>query len=122
LIIIGLQREQSHRLSAYHSLGEVARGVPLSMSRIQSQFLDADSSSRSLTANVFVREEPDDEEDQETPFQEMDAQQLAAKTAWVRLFLREAGKRGYAIEDIDPLLDGPGMTAEILQMRIQGSW
>jgi hypothetical protein len=31
-----------------------------------------------------------DEEDQETPFEEMDGYQLAEKTAWVRLFLREA--------------------------------
>ena len=41
----------------------------------------------------------DDVEDQETPFQEMDAHQLAAQTAWVRLFLRELRKRGYALED-----------------------
>ena len=41
-----------------------------------------------------------DEEDQETPFEEMDGHQLAEKTAWVRLFLREASKRGYRIEDI----------------------
>jgi hypothetical protein len=34
-----------------------------------------------------------DEEDQETPFQEMGAQQLAEKTAWVKLFLRQASKR-----------------------------
>ena len=41
-----------------------------------------------------------DEEDQETPFEEMDGHQLAEKTAWVRLFLREANKRGYRTEDI----------------------
>jgi len=33
-----------------------------------------------------------DEEDQETPFEEMDGHQLAEKTAWVRFFLREANK------------------------------
>jgi hypothetical protein len=60
----------------------------------------------------------DDEEDQETPFQEMDARQLAAKTAWVRLFIREAGKRGYTIEDGVALLDEPGMTVEAAVERI----
>jgi hypothetical protein len=35
-----------------------------------------------------------DEEDQETPFQDMDAQQLAETTAWLRLFVRQASKRG----------------------------
>jgi hypothetical protein len=60
----------------------------------------------------------DDEEDQETPFQEMDAPQLAAKTAWVRLFIREASIRGYTIEDIVVLLDEPGMTVEAAVERI----
>jgi hypothetical protein len=44
--------------------------------------------------------------------------QGAAKTAWVRLFLREAGKRGYPIEDIVALLDEPGMTVEAAAERI----
>ena len=60
----------------------------------------------------------DDEEDQETPFQEMDAHQLAAKTVCVRVFLREASKRGYTIEDIVALLDEPGMTVEAAVERI----
>jgi hypothetical protein len=60
----------------------------------------------------------DDEEDQETPFQEMDAHQLAEKTAWVRLFIREANKRGYTIEDIVAMLDEPGMTVEAAVKRI----
>ena len=34
-----------------------------------------------------------DEEDQEAPFQELDGNQLVEKTAWVRLFVREATKR-----------------------------
>jgi hypothetical protein len=59
-----------------------------------------------------------DEEDQETPFEEMDGHQLAEKTAWVRLFLREASKRGYTIEDIVALLDEPGMTAKETVERI----
>ena len=59
-----------------------------------------------------------DQEDQETPFQEMDAHQLAEKTAWVRLFIREAYKRGYTIEDIVALLDEPGMTVEAVVERI----
>ena len=53
-----------------------------------------------------------DEEDQEAPFQELDGNQLVEKTAWVRLFVREARKRGYTIEDIVALLDEPGMTVE----------
>ena len=40
-----------------------ARGLPLSMSRIQPEFLGADPSSRSRAADVLVREEPEDEED-----------------------------------------------------------
>jgi hypothetical protein len=59
-----------------------------------------------------------DQEDQETPFQEMDGHQLAAKTAWVRVFIREANKRGYTIEDIVALLDEPGMTVEAAVERI----
>jgi hypothetical protein len=60
----------------------------------------------------------DDEEGQETPFQEMDADQLAAKTAWVRFFIREARRRGYTIEDIVALLDEPGMTVKEAVERI----
>ena len=52
------------------------------------------------------------EEDLETPFQAMDAQQLAEKTAWLGLFVHEASKRGYTIEDIAALLDEPEMTAK----------
>jgi hypothetical protein len=36
----------------------------------------------------------------------------------VRLFLREASKRGYRIEDIVALLDEPGMTAKEAVERI----
>jgi hypothetical protein len=59
-----------------------------------------------------------DDEDQETPLEEMDGNQLAEKTAWVRLFLHEASKRGYRIEDIVALLDEPGMTAKVAVERI----
>ena len=59
-----------------------------------------------------------DEEEQETPFQEMEAHQLAEKTAWVRLFIREARKRGYSIDDVVALLDEPGMTVEAAVQRI----
>ena len=59
-----------------------------------------------------------DEEEQETLFQEMDSHQLAAKTAWVKLFLREASKRGYTIEDIVALLDEPGITVQEAVERI----
>ena len=59
-----------------------------------------------------------DEEDQEAPFQELDGNQLAEKTAWVRLFVREARKRGYSIEDVVALLDEPGMTAKEAVERI----
>ena len=53
-----------------------------------------------------------DEEDKETIFQE------AAKRAWVRVFIREASKRGYTSEDIVALLDLPGMTVEAAVERI----
>jgi len=59
-----------------------------------------------------------DEEDQETPFQVLDANQLAEKTTWVRLFIREARKRGYSIDDVVALLDEPGMTVEAAVQRI----
>jgi hypothetical protein len=52
-----------------------------------------------------------DEEDQETLFAEMDGHQLAEKTAWVRLFFRDARRRGYSIEDVGALLDDLGITA-----------
>jgi hypothetical protein len=53
-----------------------------------------------------------DEEDKETMFQE------ATKRARVKLFIREASKRGYPIENIIALLDEPGMTAEAVVERI----
>ena len=59
-----------------------------------------------------------DEEDQETPFEEMDGHQLAAKTAWVRFFIREASKRGYTIEDLAALLDETELTVEEAVERI----
>jgi hypothetical protein len=74
--------------------------------------------SRDTGTNLYTLSAMDDEEDQETPLQEMDAHQLAEKTAWVRLFLREASKRGYTIEDIVALLDEPGMTAKEAVERI----
>ena len=58
------------------------------------------------------------QKDQKTLFQEMDSHQLAAKTAWVKLFLREASKRGYTIEDIVALLHEPGMTVKEAVERI----
>ena len=59
-----------------------------------------------------------DAEDQETPFQEIDAHRLAAEVAWVRFSIREARKRGYTIEDIVALLDEPGMTVKAAVERI----
>ena len=49
-----------------------ARGVPLSMSKRRSEYLDADPSSRSRAADVLVREEPEDEEDEEDDGEEED--------------------------------------------------
>ena len=46
------------------------------------------------------------EEEHETVFQKMDSQQMAATTAWVKLFLRETSKRCH---DIIARLDEPGM-------------
>ena len=68
--------------------------------------------SRETGTNLYGLSVMNDEEDQETPFQEIDGHQLAEKTAWVRLFIREASKRGYTLEDIVALLDEPGMTVE----------
>ena len=48
----------------------------------------------------------------------MDTQPLAETTAWLRLFVRQASKRGYTIEDIEALLDEPGMTARETVARI----
>jgi len=55
-------------------MGQTARvrGVPLSMSKIQQEFLDADPSSRSRAADVLVREEPEDEEDEQDDGKEED--------------------------------------------------
>jgi hypothetical protein len=64
------------------------------------------------------RETMGDKEDQETMFEEMDAHQLAAKTAWVRLFIREASKRGHTIEDVFALLNEPGMTVDEAVQRL----
>jgi hypothetical protein len=70
------------------------------------------------TGNLPSLSTMNDEEDQGPPFREMDAQQLAEKTAWLRLFVRQASKRGYTIEDIVALLDEPGMTAKETVERI----
>jgi hypothetical protein len=59
-----------------------------------------------------------DKKDRETPFDEIDAEQLAEKTAWVKLFIRETRKRGYTIEDIIAVLAEPGMTVEAAVERI----
>ena len=73
---------------------------------------------RKIGSNPYTLSAMNDEEDQETPFQEMEGQQLDEKTAWMRLFLREASKLGYTIHDIVALLDGPGMTAKEAVERI----
>jgi hypothetical protein len=57
-----------------------------------------------------------DQEGKETMFQEMEAH--AAKTAWVRVFIREASKRGHTREDIIALLSDPGMTVKAAVERI----
>ena len=59
-----------------------------------------------------------DQEDQETSLQEMDAPQLAAETAWLRVFIREASKRGHTRENIMGLLDEPEMTVKAAVERI----
>ena len=53
-----------------------------------------------------------DEEDRGTLFQE------AAKTAWVRVFIREASKRGHTVEDVFAVLDEPGTTVEAAVLLI----
>ena len=39
--------------------------VPLSMSRIRSQYLDPDRADRSVAVDVLLREEPEEEDDEE---------------------------------------------------------
>ena len=41
------------------------RGVPLGMSSIHPQYLDADPSDRSAAADVLLRQEPEEEEEEE---------------------------------------------------------
>jgi hypothetical protein len=41
------------------------RGVPLGMHRINSEYLDPDSSDRSVTADILLRQEPDEDENEE---------------------------------------------------------
>jgi hypothetical protein len=53
-----------------------------------------------------------DEEDEKAMLQE------AAKTAWVRTFIREASKRGHTVEDVFAVLDEPGTTLEAAVRRI----
>jgi hypothetical protein len=55
---------------------------------------------RKTDTNLHRLSAGNDEEDQESPFPEMDGHQLDEKTAWGRLFVHEASKRGYTIEDI----------------------
>ena len=74
--------------------------------------------SRDTGTHLYRLSAMGDEKDRESPFKEMDAQQLAEKTAWVRLFIREARKRGYTIEEIIVLLDEPGMTVQAAVERI----
>jgi hypothetical protein len=42
--------------------------------RIRSEYLDADTSDRSIAADVLVREEPDEEEDEEDDGEEEDGE------------------------------------------------
>ena len=68
--------------------------------------------------NLYWLSAKNDEENQATPFQEMADGQLDEKTAWARLLLREASKRGYTIGDIVALLDESGMTTREAVERI----
>jgi hypothetical protein len=70
------------------------------------------------TGTNLYRPSARNDEDREIPFHEMDGRQLAEKTAWVRLFLHEASKRGYSIADVVALLDEPGITAKEAVQRI----
>ena len=44
----------------------------MSMNRIRSEYFDADPSSRSIVADVLVREEPDDEDEADNGDEEED--------------------------------------------------
>ena len=91
---------------------------PIRVSVVAGRALLGCKKSRDTGTNLYRLSAMDDEEDQETPFQEMDAHQLAAKTAWLRVFIREASKRGHTREDIIALLDEPGMTVKAAVERI----
>ena len=52
--------------SPLHSVvAERRRGVPLGMHRINPEYLYHDSSDRSVTADILLRQEPDEEEDED---------------------------------------------------------
>jgi hypothetical protein len=112
--------------SSAEQLGEISRVrkqrityLPLDGIKRQTQrVLSLEISLRAFSQALLVT--PDDfqsegfprwanEEEHETLFQKTDSQQMAAKTAWVRLLLREASKRCH---DIIALLDEPGMTVK----------
>jgi hypothetical protein len=42
-----------------------SRGVPLGMHRMNPEYLDPDSSDRSVTADILLRQEPDEDEDED---------------------------------------------------------
>ncbi len=58
--------------------------------------------------------------EQEAMFQELDARDKAAKTAWVGAFIRAAQDRDYSIDDLLAVLDEPGMTSGEAIKRILG--
>ncbi len=51
------------------------RGVPLGMRRIPPEYLDPETSDRSVAADVLVREEPDEEEDEEGDGEEKEGEE-----------------------------------------------
>ena len=52
---------------AVHALcrSQGLRGVPLGMHRMNSEYLDPDSSDRSVTADILLRQDPDEDENEE---------------------------------------------------------
>jgi hypothetical protein len=49
-----------------HSVAAKRRhGVPLGMHRMNPEYLDPDSSDRSVTADILLRQEPDEDENEE---------------------------------------------------------
>jgi hypothetical protein len=66
LPVLVVRHREAVLTSPLHSaVAKRRRGVPLGMRRMNPECLDPDSSGRSLTADILLRQEPDEDEDEE---------------------------------------------------------